>query len=383
MPVFSLMTVPFVFTLGGFVFVGLLEPMAASLGISIATVATLQAGYAIACAICGPLLARMTHALPKKPLLLATLAFLVAVNGWSAIAPDYGTLMVTRVLTGGLGALAMPLAIAIGVATTPPEQRAKTIAKIYAGVVLALMIGVPSGSIIGGLFDWRASFWMTSALCAASLVLVSTMVPYVAAVAIPKGTTALPRRSYGDLAVTLLAFMAMFCMVGFIGPVISSLTGFGAFGIAALQVVIGVSGFVGLRIGASAAGNPQQRILPLFFAGIAFALGILVHPLSMGVVSTYGLIAMVVSTMIAPASQFGTAPIVQTRLTQSAGPAATFALAMNGSMVYFGQGLGVACGALAIAQWGLVAAPITGAVIALFGIALTLVLRRSPAAAPA
>ncbi|WP_341235648.1 MFS transporter [uncultured Sulfitobacter sp.] len=377
MPVLALMTVPFVFTLGGFVFVGLLEPMAASLGVSIAKAATLQAGYAFACAICGPLIAHVTRNWRKKPLLLATLAFLAVVNGWSAIAPDYATLMGTRILIGGLGALAVPLAVAMGVAAAPAEKRAKTIAAIYAGVVLALMIGIPAGSVIGGLFDWRASLWMTSTFCAVSLVLVAIHVPNLAANVVPKGASAMPARSYGYLAVTLLAFTAMFSMVGFIGPVISALTGFGAYGIAGLQVLIGLSGVVGLRIGATLATHPTQRGLPLLFAGIALGLAILVYPLSIGTASVYGLVAMVLSILIAPTSQFGTAPIVQSRLAHAAGPAATFALAMNGSMVYLGQGLGVACGAFAIAQWGLAAAPVTGAFFALLGLVLSLGMHRA------
>lgn len=377
MPLLTLLTVPFVFTLGGFVFAGLLEPMAASLGVSIATVATLQAAFAFTCAIAGPVLAHLTRNWRKKPLLVATLAVLVCVNGWSALADDFEILMTSRIVIGGLGALALPLAVAIGAAMAPPERRARTIATIYGGVAFALMLGIPAGSVIGGAFGWRASFWMTAGFCLVSLGLVVLRVPNLAAVAVPPGGSRLEARSFGYLAVTLLAFTAMFAMVGFIGPVITSLTGFGANGIAALQILIGVSCFAGLRLGAGLAGNPAIPGLPLLFAGIILALAILIHPLSLGAATSYGLAAMVVSILIAPASQFGTAPIVQTRLAQEAGPAATFALALNGSMVYLGQGLGVASGAYAIAQWGLIAAPVTGVMIATLGLVLSAALRKA------
>ncbi len=380
MPILTLLTVPFVFTLGGFVFVGLLEPMSQSLGVSIARVATLQAAFALACAVSGPILAHLTRNWRKKPLLVATLLLLTGANAWSALAPDHTTLLTSRILIGGLGALALPLAVAIGVAMAPPEKRAKTVATIYAGVALALMIGVPAGSVVGGAFDWRASFWMTAGLCAISLVLVILRVPNLAAAPVARADRALDARSFGFLGVTLLAFTAMFAMVGFIGPVISTLTGFGAYGIAALQVLIGASAFVGLRIGAGLAARPEGLGLPMLFIGIAVALALLVHPLSLGVASGYGIVAMVLSTLIAPAAQFGTAPIVQTRLAQEAGPAATFALAMNGSMVYFGQGIGVSIGAFAIANWGLTAAPVAGVLIALVGLALSMALRSSAVA---
>lgn len=54
MMLFALMLCPFCFTMGAFVFSGLLDPMARDLGVSVSTVATLQSAFAIACALCGP-----------------------------------------------------------------------------------------------------------------------------------------------------------------------------------------------------------------------------------------------------------------------------------------------------------------------------------------
>jgi len=379
MPIFTLMTVPFVFTLGGFVFAGLLEPMAMALGVSVAKAATLQAAFAFACAFAGPVLAHVTRNLSKKPLLIASLVLLACVNGWSALAENFDSLMLSRIMIGGLGALALPLAVSIGVAMAPPEKRARTIAGIYAGVAVALILGVPAGSVIGGVLGWRASFWMTATLCLVSLVLVASRVPKVPVAVAPTVSGRLDAQSFGYLAVTLLAFSAMFAMVGFIGPVITALTGLGAYGIAALQVLIGASCLAGLRLGAGLAAKPGVPGLPIF-GGIVLALAVVIHPLSLGTTTAaYGLVAMVVSILVAPASQFGTAPIVQARLAQAAGPSATFALALNGSMVYLGQGLGVASGAYAIGRWGLVAAPITGVVIAMIGMGVALALRRPTA----
>jgi predicted MFS family arabinose efflux permease len=74
----ALLLCPFAFTMGAFAFSGALVPMAASLGVTVGEAAALQSGFAIACAICGPVLAKLTSSLPRKPLLLTVLMLMTA-----------------------------------------------------------------------------------------------------------------------------------------------------------------------------------------------------------------------------------------------------------------------------------------------------------------
>ncbi|MGR3321718.1 MAG: MFS transporter [Pseudooceanicola sp.] len=370
MPYFTLLSVPFVFTLGGFVFAGLLAPMAADLGVPVAAAGLLQAAYALACALAGPVLARITRGWRRRPLLLGTLGVMLVLNAASALAPGFGTLLGARAMIGGFGALALPLATAIAVALVAPAERPRAIARVYAGVAFALMLGMPLGSLVGEAFGWRASFWLATAACAVSLLLCLRNLPDLPALPQGAGGGRLGASAFGHLGVTLLAFTAMFALVGFIGPVITGLTGLGGTGIAAFQVAIGLSSLAGLKLGARIAARPGAPALPLFFAGIAIAMLVLVHPLAAGMTGGYGAAMMALSVALAPLCLFGTAPVVQSRLAASAGPAVTFAFALNGSMVYLGQGLGVALGAAAISAGGLSAAPMAGGLMAIAGIAL-------------
>ena len=372
MPLFTLLTVPFAFTLGAFVFTGLLGPMSEALGVSLATAGTLQAAFAISCALAGPILATLTRKAERKPLLLITLALLVMLNAASAMPPDFRSLLVLRILVGGAGSLALPLAVAIAAALSTPEKRAGSIATVYSGVSVAFMTGIPLGSLIGTALGWQSSFALASVFSLASFLLVWRNVPDVPPMPVPASGDRLGGRVLAYLLITLMAFMSMFAMVGFIGPVITATTGFGGAGIAAIQVLIGLSGIVGLRIGARVAISGTRIGLPLIFLCIAAALGILAHPLSAGTAAGYGLAMMLLSAAVAPGAQFSTAPIVQTRLAEVAGPAATLAFALNGSMVYLGQGLGVSIGAVALRNGGLWATAATGACLALVGAVLAL-----------
>ena len=94
MKLIALLLCPFGFATGAFVFSGVLEPMAAALGISVAATATLQSGFAIACAISGPFLAHWCRTLPARPVLISVMIALTLLNAASALAPDFNSLFV-------------------------------------------------------------------------------------------------------------------------------------------------------------------------------------------------------------------------------------------------------------------------------------------------
>lgn len=379
MRLIALLFCPFAFTTGAFVFSGVLQPMAAALGVSVAAVATLQSTFAIACALCGPVLAHLTRALPPRALLLGILVLLTVLNGASALVTEFRTLFALRLLVGGVGSLAFPLATALAASGAAPETRPKAISTVYAGIPAALIVGIPLGSVTGNAFGWPASFISTAAICALAVVLVWSFVPASGRLG-QGGEPSAPRFAKGifaHLGVTLIASTTLFSVAGLIGPIIRATTGFTGPGIAAMQFLVGLSGLVGVRLGAGMSARGGRYALVLPFAMLAISLGILVSPLTGGVVSALTLVAMVVSIGTGPSAQSVTGTLVQARLAELAGNAATLAFALNGSMIYLGQGLGILIGAAALQRWGLGAVPISGLVLILPGIALALLIARS------
>lgn len=376
MKLIALMFCPFAFTTGAFVFSGVLEPMAVVLGVSVAAVATLQSAFAIACALCGPLLAQATRRLPPKALLLTVLALLVMLNGASAMAADYEALFGLRLLVGGVGSLAFPLATVLAVAGVTAGDRPKAVSAVYAGIPMALIVGIPLGSVAGNAFGWPASFVATAAICAAALVLVWRFVPAAPLAERATGQSRFGAPVFAHLGVTLIAATALFAMVGLIGPIIRATTGFSGAGIAALQFLAGLSSLAGVRLGARLVAQRARFALLVPFGLLAASLSLAVLPLSAGIVSLFTVAGMVASVCFGPAAQSATGALVQSRLADLAGPAATLAFALNGSMIYLGQGLGIVMGAAALTHAGLSAAPMTGLVLTLPGIFLAVLIAR-------
>ena len=275
MKLMALMFCPFGFTTSAFVFSGVLEPMAGAFGVSVATTATLQSSFAIACALCGPVLAHFARALPPRPVLIAVLVTLLPLNTLSAMAGNFDRLLLLRLMAGGGGSLAFPLATALAVAGPSPQDRPKAISAVYVDIPMALVIGVPLGSLAGNALGWPASFAVAAAICVLALVLVLAFVPGSAPTEAAAPVARAPqfaRAVYAHLGVTLLASVALFTLVGLIGPIIRATTGFVGSGIAALQFLEGVSSLIGVRLGAG---------LILTVPGAALAMLILHHPSSL------------------------------------------------------------------------------------------------------
>jgi len=86
-----------------FVLAGILPNIAAGLHVSTAAGGQTITVFALTYALAAPLLAGITGALPRKPLMLAALVLFVLANLASAAAPSLGLLLAARV-AGGLGA---------------------------------------------------------------------------------------------------------------------------------------------------------------------------------------------------------------------------------------------------------------------------------------
>ncbi|WP_310620564.1 MFS transporter [Flexibacterium corallicola] len=377
----ALLLCPFAFTTGAFVFAGLLTPISEELAVSLGAAAALQAIFALTCALAGPFLAYFTRSIAPRTLILTILATMVVLNGASSIAPSFSNLFILRLLTGGIGSIALPLATTLAVMNGRPEERAKSVALVYAGIPLALILGIPAGSLIGDMFGWRASFGLAAAFCAMAWLFVFLFVPPVKALgnvaSTGKGLGALAPSLYIYFAITFISSAAFFTLVGLIGPTVRLLTGFSSGGVAAIQLLAGISALIGIRGAAKLSSFGAPYKVPAYFALMILALLVIVPSLSWHRAETVGLIVTVISVLAGPASQFAIGLTMQTQIAQSVSREATLAFSVNTSFTYLGQGLGIILGGVAADLWGIERAPLMGIALAAIGLLLSLTLRHS------
>ncbi|TWA77799.1 putative MFS family arabinose efflux permease [Azospirillum brasilense] len=156
---------------------GLLPQMAQGLGVTEAWVGqtvTIYAAGSLAAAI--PLTAA-TQGVPRRPLLLAAIAGFVVANTVTTLSGSFALTMVARFLAGVSAGLMWALLAGYAARMVPDHQKGRAIAVAMVGAPLALSLGVPTGTFLGNLVDWRVCFGLMSALALALMLWVRVVVP--------------------------------------------------------------------------------------------------------------------------------------------------------------------------------------------------------------
>lgn len=156
---------------------GLLPDMAHGLGVSQAWVGQTVTVYAVGSLVAAIPLTAATRGLRRRPLLLAALAGFVVANTVTAVSGSYALTMAARFLAGVCAGLLRALLAGHAARMVPAQQKGRAIAIAMVGTPLALSLGVPAGTYVGGLLGWRACFGLMSVLALALVLWVRLGVP--------------------------------------------------------------------------------------------------------------------------------------------------------------------------------------------------------------
>jgi predicted MFS family arabinose efflux permease len=158
------------FALGtdSFVVAGVLPQIAHAFDVPVGAAGQMTTVYALTYALMAPTVAAIAANVPRKTLLLSSLATFVIANLATALAPSFGFALVTRVLAGLGASMFAPTATGAAATMVPPEKRGFALSVVITGLAASTALGTPIGAMIGGLGDWRWTMVFVSALAAAS-----------------------------------------------------------------------------------------------------------------------------------------------------------------------------------------------------------------------
>jgi predicted MFS family arabinose efflux permease len=323
---------------------GMLKELSEGLDVSIRTAGLLITFGAIVLCVGSPVTAWLTSRIERRGLLAVTLAVLSVTNIASAFAPDYASLLALRLAMLAIGVIYTPQAAGTAAMIVPEAKRGSTIAYVFLGWSLAAAVGLPLITLVAHRYGWRAAYGGIGALGLVSFLLLMLRLPgglFGARVEL---------RTWLDLArnrlvvllllITTLYMAGQFVIFTFMGPLLTRLTGASADAVGLMFALYGLFGFLGVVIATRIVDGWGAYRTSLLFLALVLA-GVAGWALAAG-----NFWLMAISVAVWGSGFASTNSMQQVRLVAAAPPLASASVSLNTSVLYIGQAIGSAVGAI-------------------------------------
>nr|WP_288454252.1 MFS transporter [uncultured Pseudomonas sp.] len=369
-PLVALATGAFGIGVTEFAPMGMLPGIASDLGVSIPAAGLLVSAYAIGVLIGAPLMTLTTGKIPRRYLLIGLMAIFTLGNLMSALATDYTSLLIARVVTSLNHGAFFGVGSVVAASLVAPDKRAGAVAAMFMGLTLATIGGVPLAAWFGEVLGWRTAFWGISGLGLITMLALWFALPNVE---LPKSDGVLAEiRVLGRgpvlaaLALTVVGSSAMFTVFTYIAPILSTQTHASTGFITAMLVLYGVGLTLGNMWGGKAADRSIDRTL---IASLSVLILVL---LAFTMLMRWPLPAAV-AILIWGIASFAIVPPLQMRVMEAAKDAPNLASAVNIGAFNLGNAIGAALGGAVIsAGLGYPAISLAGAAMAALGLLMVL-----------
>jgi len=256
--------------------IGLLPSIAATLGVSEGTAGLMVTMPGVVAAVAGPALIVASGRLDRRAVLIALSALLVGSNLLAALAPNFATMLVARLMLGLCVGGFWTFAPGAATFLVPPAEHARAMSYVLTGISVATVAGVPAGSLLSNLMGWRASFAAAALVGAVVLAFQLRLLPAMPparATGLRDLLTPLVRGGARlGLLVTLFLVAGHFAAYTYLTPLLLQVFRQPPAVVTTLLLVYGVAGFVGTFFGGRLAARGARGITFITAALIALTL---------------------------------------------------------------------------------------------------------------
>jgi predicted MFS family arabinose efflux permease len=338
---------------------GLLPQMSAGLGVSLFAAGQLVTAYALTVLLCTLPLTHVTRRIARRPLLIGLMALFTLANLGSALAPDYGLLLASRIVTALVHALFWAVVTVVAVGLFAPAVRGRVLAVVNGATSVALVAGVPAGTWIGQEAGWRAAFAALSGVGLLAFAAIIAFLPAGVRSEAPGVEAARPdrRRFFVILAAIVLMMTGVSAFFTYTVPFLTGVSGFSARAISPLLLLRGAAGVAAMAFAGRltdrrprlAAAAPVALLAAAFFGLYAVGTVLLVAAVGMALTGL-ALFAMITA--------------VSTELLAAAPGSLYIASACGSSAFNVGIAAGSLAGGLILHASGIRAVPLCAALLA-------------------
>ncbi|GHD91172.1 MFS transporter [Pseudocitrobacter sp. RIT415] len=348
---------------------GLLPVIAKGVDVSIPAAGMLISAYAVGVMVGAPLMTLLLSHRARRNALIFLMAIFTLGNVLSAIAPDYTTLMLSRIITSLNHGAFFGLGSVVAASVVPKDKQASAVATMFMGLTIANIGGVPAATWLGETIGWRMSFLATAGLGVIAIIGLWLSLPKGGAGEKPdvkRELSVLVRpQVLSALLTTVLGAGAMFTLYTYISPVLHTITDATPAFITLMLVLIGV----GFSIGNYLGGKFADRSVSGTLKGFLLLLMLIMLAIPFLARTEIG---AAFSMVVWGAATFAVVPPLQMRVMRVAHEAPGLSSSVNIGAFNLGNALGaVAGGAVISGGLGYSFVPVMGAIVA--GLALLLV----------
>ena len=324
---------------------GLLPTIADGVQVSIPAAGLLISAYAVGVMFGAPLVTLYMTRFSHKASLIALMAVFFAGNLLSAIAVDYTTLLISRVVTSmshgaffGIGALvAMKLA--------PVGKQGSAVASMFLGLTIANIIGVPIATWLGQSIHWRTAFAATSALGLVAMIGLLRTLPHMEKPKRPNVKSELQAilqpAALRTFLTTVLCAGSMFTLYTYITPILQTLANVVDANIAYLLMTAGIGFTIGNYVSGKLADKSPDLSLTVSLVGQVIILAAFSFV-------TVNLMTAAITIFLWGVVNFMIGPPLQMKVMTIADKAPGLASSINIGAFNLGNALGAALGGAVI-----------------------------------
>ncbi|WP_183147967.1 MFS transporter [Chryseobacterium nematophagum] len=263
-----------------FTVMGLLPDIAKSLQISIPEAGHMISAYALGVVIGAPILIGYSVKFPPKKVLITLMLLFTLFNGLSAIAPDYGTMLIIRFMSG------LPHGAFFGVGTVVAARMAGKgkeafyISLMFTGLTIANLAMVPLVTYIGHIYHWRWYFAIVAIIGLFALLFLKLWLPVIESNQDTHFLEELKflknKQSWFVLMITAIGFGGLFTWFSYITPLMTIISGIKESQMAYVMMLAGGGMVVGNLVGGILSDrlSPEKTCALLLFLMMISLLGV-------------------------------------------------------------------------------------------------------------
>lgn len=331
-----------------FVMMGLLEEIAHDLKIDIPTAGHLIAAYAVGVVIGAPLLVVIASKYPPKRILVGLMLLFTLFNAFTAFAPSYSSLFISRVLAGLPHGAFFGVGSVVASRLARPGKEAQAISIMFAGLTIANLIGVPLGTYIGQELTWRYSFAIVVLVGVITLLALKFWMPDMPTQRAASVKTQLHffKRREAWLIVGMIAIGTggLFSWYSYISPLMTKVAGFSESSMTYILMLAGLGMFFGNLLG----GRLADFVSPAK-ASVILLTAMVVALVTLHYVAVYPIPALIM-TFILGGTSFALGAPIQMLMINTAKGSEMLAASVSQASFNIGNALGAFLGGLPIAM---------------------------------